>query len=171
MIQPKYEVGQRVWVVDIRTDDKRETCPDCLGTKHWPITTPGGDTFDLECATCRYGYEVRGFLTTRVVNTVATQVTIGSVRIDTERDCPIEYMMIETGVGSGRVWKETDVFATEADAYPRLEQKRAEIQAEHDAREAARVAYNKKNYHKPSYEQRRIRELEKEVRRLVKESK
>jgi len=168
VIQPKYEIGQQVWVVDVRDDVQSDTCPDCLGTKHWPITVPGGDTFDLECATCRYGFEVRGFVSTHVTITIATQMTVGSILINTSSDQPVTYMMNETGVGSGQIWSQADVFATKADAQPRLKEKQAEIQSEHDVREAARIAHNKKSCHKPSYDKRCIRELEKKVRVLTK---
>lgn len=167
-LSPKYGVGQNVWVAEVRDDIQNTTCPDCLGTKHWPVTVPGGDTFDLECATCRYGYEVRGYLTTHVTIVIATSMTIGSVRTDTaSEDRPIGYMMEQTGVGTGRVWDETDVFATEADVQPRLNVKRAEVQAGHDSHEAARIAGNKKRACKPDYKERRIRDLEKQLADVV----
>lgn len=167
MIQPKYEIGQQVWVVEVQNNTQNRPCPDCLGLKYWPITVPGGDTFDLECATCRYGYEVRGFITIHTVAPTINQMTIGSIRTNTHSDHPVEYMMEETGVGSGRVWYETDVFAAAADAQPRLAEKQAELQSQLDAQDAARIVHNRKNHHKPTYEQRRIRELEKEIKELT----
>lgn len=167
MIQPKYELGQQVWVVDVQQIEHRDRCPDCLGEKYWPITTPGGDSFDLECPTCRYGYEVRGFLTRHEVVAVAKCLTVGSIRIDTaSTDRAVEYMMHDTGVGSGRVYNEADVFLTEDDVQPRLKEKCAEQQADRDRREAYRIADNKKRASKPDWKERRIRELEKRLKEL-----
>lgn len=164
MILPKYEDGQRVWVATLDTVVRTSTCPDCLGTKHWPVTTPGGDSFDLECPTCRYGYEVRGELSRKVVVGIARQMTIGSVHTDTASvDHPVEYMMLETGVGAGRVWREANVFLSQKEAQARADADLAKRQAEYDERDAARVADQKKRTSKPDYKDRRIRELEKQV--------
>lgn len=37
-------------------------------------------------------------------------LTIGSIRIDTGDNRGVEYMCVETGVGSGSVWKESDLY-------------------------------------------------------------
>jgi enhancing lycopene biosynthesis protein 2 len=44
------------------------------------------------------------------------QLTIGSVRIDTNHESPIEYMCVETGVGSGSVWDERQLYASREEA-------------------------------------------------------
>ena len=167
MIEPKYTVGQSVWVATTDTEIKTRACPDCLGTRHWPVTTPGGDSFELECPTCQYGFESRGTLSREVVVAKARRMTIGSVRTNTaSKDCPVEYMMVETGVGTGTIWDEAKVFLGKRGALKRAEAMSAKQQEEHDRRDAARVTENKRQVRKPDYKDRRSRELENQLAAL-----
>lgn len=53
------------------------------------------------------------------------KLTIGSIRIDTnDIDKPVSYMCVETGVGSGSVYYESDLHLTEEEAF-RFAQARA----------------------------------------------
>lgn len=110
---PKYSVGAHVYGAETELRPLPQVCPDCLGTFKWTITTPAGETFSVDCGTCTYERIIpqhRYFPVTR-------QLVIGSVRLDTyDTECPVTYMMRETGVGSGRVWRETEVCDSEQEA-------------------------------------------------------
>ena len=60
MKKPKYNIGDKVWVASVSTQETTIPCPDCLGEKVWYVTTPSGETFDSPCGTCRYGWEHAG---------------------------------------------------------------------------------------------------------------
>ena len=121
MIVTKFEVGDKVWVADYERVNVRVTCPDCLGTRVWSATLPSGEQMNIPCPTCGYGYEgSRGYVVgPYVYGPKVWQGTIGSVGADPftrDPDERIRYMMNETGVGSGSVYYEPRVFATEAEA-------------------------------------------------------
>ena len=171
-IETKFKIGDIVWLADSSREEIRETCPDCLGTRYWSVTTPAGDEFECDCDTCRLGYEVRGFVTRWDFVGRAPSLTIGSVRVDTDDEKhAVSYMAIETGVGTGLIWYEPRLFASKDDALKAAEARALELQE--DARKRAvnsREQAIKKEKRKPSFERRRIRVLEKEVAALRKES-
>lgn len=112
--QPKYDIGQTVWWGKIAHSTTTMECPDCLGTRRWKAITPAGTEVAAECGRC-------GSWTSRDLPSLsrthwkpsAQRLTIGSVRIDTSHDSPVEYMCRETGVGSGQIYREPDLFTDE----------------------------------------------------------
>jgi hypothetical protein len=123
---PRFSVGDEVFVATVTTTEKHVECPDCLGSRKWTVSTPAGETFEVDCQTCRHGYEVRGFLVVSELTPVVYRTTIGSVRLDTHDERPVSYMVEATGVGTGQIWYEDDIFVLEALAWARA----AEIAAE-----------------------------------------
>ena len=137
--KPKFDVGDTVWVSDTMDTKHQEQCPDCLGTGKWLGTMPTGEQFDIHCQTCYGGYGSSGRVTVHAHDVRVHKMTVGSVRINTgEREHPVEYMMNETGVGSGTIWYEERVHATpeEAEAHARtvLLPQWLETMAGHEAR-------------------------------------
>ncbi len=131
----KYKVGQTVYACSITLGSERVTCPDCLGTKAWAVTTPAGEEFSISCAACKHGYEVRGSIAESKFIGQVEEYTIGSVRLDTSirdgRDC-VSYMCEETGVGSGRVWDQPALYATREEAKAVLPGLMDQRQREHE---------------------------------------
>ena len=168
MIQPKYDIGDKVWGARASYTSINVECPDCKGGCWWVATTPAGESFDIECPTCRYGYEVRGTVVEWHHRASATLLTVGSIRVDThDTDRPVSYMMIETGIGSGTIHYEESLFGSELAAMAFAESKSREMSSEQQSRELSQQKKRKKeSRNKPSYEQRRIRELEKRVKEL-----
>ena len=116
---PKFGIGNRVYAATTDLRAQPQVCPDCLGTFRWSITTPAGESFQVNCGTCTYERvipQVQYVPTTRLL-------TVGSVRVDTaDRDGrPVSYMMKETGVGSGSIWYEENLFASEEEATARAQ--------------------------------------------------
>lgn len=126
MITPKFDVGDAVYVADWTVTERRETCPDCLGSTELKVVTPAGEEFAVECQTCRYGWERRGYRVVSELTPLAYETTVGSVRIDTNDDPPVTYMVEATGVGTGRCWREEDLFSDREAAEARAEEKCAE---------------------------------------------
>lgn len=162
---PKFRINDSVWAAKHgNLTEIIETCPDCLGTREWSVTTPAGETFGLDCGTCRDGYRPVGTIKKYAPNASAVQLTIGSILVDTSNRAPVRYMALETGVGSGTLWHEECLFREKSDALAegrRLAQAHAEAE---NARHEQRRALNKKETRsKPTLEQRRIKDLEKQL--------
>lgn len=124
--QPKYKIGDTVYVADAKSEKASHPCPDCLGTRKWEVHTPGGETFQVECQRCPSAAWLRisdiPSLEYSKSAPVAKRLTIGSIRIDTanERNSwgndVVQYMCHETGIGSGSVWDERRLHASEEEA-------------------------------------------------------
>lgn len=114
---PKFTIGQIVWAASAENAQKPIPCPDCLGCRSWSVTTPAGETFEAPCPTCDIGWAgSSGTVNEWKWSPVVLALTLGSVRIDTESETPIQYMARETGVGSGRLWNEADLRADYGEA-------------------------------------------------------
>ena len=112
---PIYAVGDTVFYVSTQEIKKILPCPDCLGQGQWKTTSPVGIEYSFSCPRCSNGYFNNDpySLIYYEVTTHIRKRTIGSIRIDTaEKEHPIEYMCVETGVGSGTIYKEIDLYGT-----------------------------------------------------------
>lgn len=138
---PKFQQGQRVFYGTITDTHTTLDCPDCLGVKTWTVTTRRGETLDVPCARCqrRWGSPVDTGLTLIEWRANVRPLTVGQVRIvsparDRDYDDPVTYMCEETGIGSGSVYKESQLFATEAEALCEVEGRMAIQRVERDAK-------------------------------------
>lgn len=111
MLQPKFEIGDLVFYVRVSYTSVEIVCPDCVGQKKWTVSAPSGKSWEVGCNTCRYGYFSTGKVLEYGDHIQMDCCTIGSVRTDTsDQENPIRYMCIETGVGSGTVYNESELF-------------------------------------------------------------
>jgi hypothetical protein len=120
-ITTKYSVGDVVYHAGTTTEGRKHPCPDCNGTRHWMAKSPAGDDFSFACPRCAASYSARDELSLSYTAFTPNiqRLTIGSVRYDSHsysEGAVTEYMCHETGVGSGSIYKETDLFASEEDA-------------------------------------------------------
>lgn len=118
-IHTKYNIGDRVWVAYTTTERKSHPCPDCLGKKAWQAQSPAGGEYTFACPRCSAGYMNDHRLSLDFTQFIpsAHNLTIGSVRVDThDMDRPVEYMCVETGVGSGSIYDEKKLFLTYEEA-------------------------------------------------------
>jgi hypothetical protein len=131
-ITTKFSVGDTVWHAGTTTDRKQHDCPDCLNTRKWQGASPAGSEYSFACPRCSTRYssfdDLRLDYTAHVP--FVSKRTIGSVRVDTHPGSwgdqePHSYMCAETGVGSGAVYRESDLFATEEEALKAAEAKAA----------------------------------------------
>jgi len=52
----KYNIGDKVWVVNNTCRELYIKCPDCLGQGALTVLFPGGDTYSIKCSLCGPGY-------------------------------------------------------------------------------------------------------------------
>lgn len=140
-IATKFDMWQRLFAIEHQTLRRPPvTCEACEGQKK---VTLRGESYD--CPKCRGAGEVRHEVSGCVVGMAssvghirATRETVGEhthfdiwedeADLGVERTV-VEYMLVGSGVGSGRVWREHDLRAT-----------REEAQAECDRRNGWQVS-------------------------------
>lgn len=134
-IDPKFKRGQKVWLGYSEHQKKHGKCPTCLGTGDWTVTTPSGESTVIQCDKCHYGSIVEGYPYVPFVR----ELTIGSLRFDSNEDDPISYMCEETGIGSGWIHREPTLCETEDQAWvnARADAAKAEAHREETERENA----------------------------------
>ncbi len=94
-------------------------CPDCFDSRKWAATSPAGVSYEFSCPRCSVSYHGNDELRLDYAQFTESvmKLTIGSVRIDTnDQEHPVSYMCRETGVGSGSVYYEGDLFPTHDEA-------------------------------------------------------
>lgn len=115
-LKSKFNIDQKVFCARVGWGSKEVQCPDCLGTLEWDVILPSGETFKHDCQTCRAGYYSKGTVSEWADHLTIKSLAIGSIQIDTNSDTPVRYMCHETGVGTGSVYEEEHMFATEEEA-------------------------------------------------------
>ena len=132
---PRFAIGDTVYWPDVVQETVVLPCPDCNGTKKWEAVSPIGERFPMPCPRCS---TVQAELRTYKFKGTVRALTIGSVRLDTGSADPVEYMCEETGIGSGTIYRESRLGATEEEArqhWPEMIAEREMGRAEYDARE------------------------------------
>ncbi len=117
-ITTKYSVGDAVFHASTTTERKRHPCPDCLGSRKWLAKSPAGREYEFGCPRCADGYRSdhdSSIDYTAFIPSIQ-RLTIGQVRAQVGHEPRNEYMCRETGIGSGSVYYEKDLFPTEAEA-------------------------------------------------------
>jgi len=119
VIETKFSIGDVVYRAGTHTTVKMHDCPDCLGSRKWKATSPAGGEYEFGCPRCCASYVSNDALSLRYTEFDASvqRLTIGSVRTDSTKDHGNEYMCLETGVGSGSLYYEADLFHSEEEAF------------------------------------------------------
>ena len=118
-ITPKFDINDAVFGIHTKVVTKQHSCPDCLGKREWVVTSPAGSEYKFPCPRCRAGYlsNSDASLNYPVHTPKVRHLTIGSVRTDSnDKERPVSYMCVETGVGSGTVHYESTLFSNKEDA-------------------------------------------------------
>lgn len=118
MLKPKFKVGQKVYAVSNRSDTRQKhvECDVCNSTGTVEIN---GRSFT--CPSCyghteteHYGYKYEISYYAATIGKVEIQEYAPKYQCRYKSE--IRYMLEETGVGSGTVWREERLFATEEEA-------------------------------------------------------
>jgi|SRR5665213_128632 len=132
-IQSRFSRGDTVYAADTEYSESLLTCPDCLGTLKWIVVFADGHAQEVQCQTCRRGYEPPcGNIRVPLYKLRIRKLTIGSIRYNDTDKAPFSYMCEETGVGSGRIYYDEDLFTNEDSARFRAQEKH-ELQLKHIA--------------------------------------
>lgn len=120
VIETKYSVGDKVWYAGVTTEARQHPCPDCKGERKWQAVSPAGYEYTFACPRCATSFASHDELSLKYTAHIPAlrQLTIGSVRHDSNSGPfadrhPNTYMCVETGVGGGAVYYESDLFETE----------------------------------------------------------
>jgi hypothetical protein len=121
VIETKYSVGDVVWHASTSTERKQHPCPDCNNTRKWKAVSPAGNEYEFRCPRCATRFQHNDILSLEYSSAcpLVHKRTIGSVRHDSHKfggGSETEYMCLETGVGSGNLYNEESLFASEAEA-------------------------------------------------------
>ena len=115
VIETKYSIGDVVYRAGTTTTRKQHPCPDCLGARKWKAVSPAGSEYEFDCPRCTASYISDQDLSLTYTAHVphVEKLTIGSVQYNSAEgswDKGARYMALETGVGSGTVYREADLF-------------------------------------------------------------
>jgi hypothetical protein len=125
-IKSKYSVGDTVYYSGLISLQKKLDCPDCFGEERWTTTSPAGIEYWFDCPRCSSNYLSDRKMSLSYLGFKANveALTIGSVRFDSSKDDgKYTYMCKETGVGSGTVYDQDDLFLTRDEATNKAERK------------------------------------------------
>ena len=119
MLIPKYEIGQKVFAVSstCNTEEVHTECDVCNSTGKVRIVGKEGE---YECPVCRGAMELKRYGYKYVI--AYSRATIGKIQTEEyskkyrSYKSRITYMLQESGVGGGCIWREDRLFATEAEA-------------------------------------------------------
>jgi hypothetical protein len=115
-ITTAYSVGDVVYHAGTATERKQHPCPDCKGERQWKAISPAGEEYTFSCPRCAASYRSFDGISLDYTAHVpcVSKLTVGSVRYESAGSRPgAQYMCLETGVGSGRVYNEADLYETE----------------------------------------------------------
>ena len=131
-LETKYSIGDVVYHPQVLSTGAMMPCPDCLGERVWSAKLPNGEELRIACPTCARGYQgSTGEVPSGEVRGQVDRFTIGSVRMDTgSSDRGTEYMCEETGVGSGSIWNESELFDVREEAEAALPAKIEELRVQ-----------------------------------------
>jgi len=146
---PKFKIGDTAYFVQTTQIRARHDCPDCLGTRKWPVSHPvTAVIMEMDCPRCtrmHYNDPTMNLDYTKHIPAVQ-KLTIATVRIDTgDQSRPITYMCRETSSNqSGSVYDENqlhaDKDAADAEALVQTQLRQSESDAQPHAIEAVKAA-------------------------------
>jgi hypothetical protein len=127
-ITTKFSIGDTVYHATTTTERRQHPCPDCLGSRKWLAKSPAGREYQFSCPRCGADYQSEPGLSLHysVFTAAVHPLTIGQVEGHAGgSEAKNRYMCHETGIGSGTVYYEENLFATEAEALAHAEIKAA----------------------------------------------
>lgn len=123
LIETKFSKGDEVYYASTLPKRKTHDCPDCNNTRKWKAISPAGLEYEFGCPRCSQHYSSNHELSlsyTQFEPKVETR-TIGSLQINTHEP-RTHYMCYETGIGSGQLYNEEDLFTTHDEALKRAKE-------------------------------------------------
>lgn len=127
-IKCRFNKGDTVYSAETSYISKIVTCPDCLGEKTWIIIFPSGQIEKIECQTCRRGFEpATGAININEWLPEVKKLTIANIKYYDSDEDKFNYMCEETGIKTGRVYYDKDLFTDFQEAEKAAENKYQEL--------------------------------------------
>ena len=123
-IETKFDIGDTAYLGRADWREHRVECPSCKGSGWWTVVAHSGDLghWQVTCQVCK-DYHIwddtargRGTVKQSGREAVVSEMTIGSIQVNTHDDRETRYMCVETGIGTGTIWSEEDLFHTRDEA-------------------------------------------------------
>lgn len=160
MIEPKFQLGDTIFMARFDRTEKTIMCPDCLGSARVKVTLGTGEEIKIECGGCDPGgYEcstgrIRQYdYAVSVVKRVITGINL--------QENDVEYRM--DGIGHCFIGSQNGdyrVYGTEAEAIAGGEEMRIKHEAEENQRLLAKTKNHKTWAWNAAYHRREIKRLE-----------
>ena len=173
-LKAPFQMGEKVFVGDVSREGYDITCPLCEGSKTATLNGCNHIEETIPCPYCKRGFEVRGTIHVFDVRPMVRNLTIGSVRYDdSDNRGPWSFMCIETGVGSGLVYRCDRIRRSEADATKDAEEQAQQMRAYLEQENLKRFSHTKRDvllkqeYIETQALKAKVRELEFENARLA----
>lgn len=127
-ITTKFDLGQRVYLIHKPGQLVKQKCPACSGNGGIVLEYNG---FSFMCSNCQGSGITETWYSTNW-QIAYEKVKIGKVQVELYRQTYINkgsgknrimYMVDETGIGSGNIWNEDEIFATKEEALEECEKR------------------------------------------------
>lgn len=121
-IETQFGIGDKVVIISSITKRDLINCEACSGKGHVIV-----DGFRFRCETC-LGNATKIVWGDIIYSVLYKNATIGQINIRlSAKKKEVQYMVEETGIGSGTCWDENDCFPNEIDALTECEKRNANI--------------------------------------------
>lgn len=165
MKEPRFKVGDVVWVARVESGPRMRTCPVCFGKLKVVVELGDGETrVEVPCEYCKRGFEgpsgQEGYYEFSASPTTFT-ITGMDIAIGTDGVMKVRY---RSGTDSG--WSsmdEEDCFATREETLPRCAELVAAQEEEQKAKEGRKVKVNQSYSWNVGYHRTQARELRRRI--------
>ncbi len=129
-IKTKFDLGQRVYIIHKSGQLVNRVCKACSGNGDI-IHNTQDESFKFMCPNCQGSGQLEEWLSDKL-QIAYEKAKIGRVGVELYRETfinrgsaknRITYMVDETGIGSGNLWNEDDIFATKEEALEECEKR------------------------------------------------
>lgn len=142
-ITSKYNLGDKVYSGMCSWSSVPKTCEHCKGVGLVTVTT-ALESYEVPCPYCEqdvWGSKAKGYTQEWSYRVYVQSLTIGEVRVEiSNTKHEVDYMCYETGIGSGTLHDEKNLYPTyeEAQAHGETQAKLAQIQRDEEAKKQAK---------------------------------
>ncbi len=135
IIETKFNFGDEVYAITTDRVDIYKECPACSGRGYFELDngeTSSCPKCDWRSGKIRTGYKVRWKINYDMPGIV--QNIRLSLYISPKHESERVYMLDKTGVGSGTLWKEENLFSTKEDAEIEINKRNLKLEEEESSK-------------------------------------
>lgn len=162
MSEPKFKIGDRVFMGRYDRVGTHVVCPDCLGSKKVKVVLGDGSEWNIECGGCDPGGYIgsTGTIKQYEYTSIATPHKVTAVKASTSG---VSYELDNFGGGSYYVPDENKVFSTSEEAMADADKQKADHEAEENRRLMAKTKDAKSWAWNLTYHRRCIKDHERQL--------